>query len=445
MFWILMKTLRLLALHHTMPNITSVVTLFFKNLLPALKTRRNVHMIWVVYTPDKINLQNNTDPDTTILDIHDYKNALEILQREKPDIIFAGADHNFIDYAFSIAGKFLGIPVVSGHFLRFTSPSKTKLFISSIPRFFDKSLPIDTDTSKKQIMRRGRFFVYKYIFLLKTQKSLKMSKIKILKNTFMLFNAHFNYTGFWPDPRFKNTLHWVDGEEYFNSALASGFERSRIVLTGNPLYDPVFQKLQSVKHLTKNVDKIKVLFVAGGHAEHGLLNRKKQDDTIRSIVQEINKHKDEITLVIKLHPSSTILSEYQTLISAIDPSIQIFQSGDILEFLNDTDVVLGFQTDSALEYALLSKIPIVICNFFNFKNDPFVERSLVLECKEISNLIQSIKQVFLSNPASQEKFDKYIKDCLYKADGKASERLCDVIINLHEKTIFAKDKNKFQT
>ncbi len=240
-------SLRILALHHTTPDVKSVVTLVFENLLRILSTRTKVHMIWVVYSPDKLDLQKYNNVDTTVLDIHNYKNALEIIEKEKPDLIFATADPNFIDYAFSLAGKKLNIPVVSGLLFRTVERSNTQLLRSYFTGFFENSVPSDTAESEKKFMKRGRFFIYKYFFLTKTQKAIEMNPIQIFRNFLMLVKVYLSYTGFQLYPQFANTLHWLDSEYYLEPALKAGFKRSSLVITGNPMYDSIFHKIGELK------------------------------------------------------------------------------------------------------------------------------------------------------------------------------------------------------
>lgn len=427
------RTIKILALHPTSPDIKSVTTQVFDNLLPVLKTKANIHMIWFVYKPERI--ENTGSDSITILDIHDHENALEILKDTNPDIVFANSDPNLIDYAFSQAAKFLHIPVVSPFFSRGPQISRTRLVKSRINALLQNSIPSDTDKDQKQFMKRGRFFVYKYMFLLKTQKAMKMNVFNILQNFFILLQAHFR-TGqdFLIDSRFANTLHWLDSQYYFKSLIDAGFEKSSIVITGNPMYDPVFQKLQKLSPVIKNDDKIRILFLTNGMYEHGFWTREQRDLIVSQIISEISKYKNEMSLVVKIHPSSEVLADYQKLITPIDSTIPIYQKGDVLEFLNKADVVIGFQANSALEYSLISKKPIIICNFYDLKGDLFLERRLALECKDVASLIPAIKKIIIENPATSKKLEQYIQDNLYKADGKSSERLCNAVLNLLDKT-----------
>jgi len=430
-----MHTLKILTSHHAMPNVKSVNTLFFENLLPVLQTRINVQMIWLIYQADKLSSSQQKDPNSIILDIHNYKDAVELMKKENPDIIFAYADSGIIDYALSLAGKFLNIPVISGFH---TYPDqkfrrRTTILKSIILRSFDSSIPTDTSTSKKRFMRRGRFFIYKYIFLLRTQRAINMGVIKIIKNFLHLVREYTDQTKIYYDSRFANTLHWLEGESLIEPLVNNGFQKSTLVLTGSPMYDTAFQKLQNYKPSLRKDNKIHVLLVTTSMYEHGFWTRKQRDTVTKEIVATIHQHKDEMSLAVKIHPSSEVLSDYESIINPIDPSIPIYQKGSILEFLDDADVIISFVTSSALVYALIARKPIIICDFFPFDKDTFVERGLALYCKSSSEIIPTIRKTLISNPASEKKVDYFIKDFFYKSDGRAAERLCDAIMTLIEK------------
>ena len=91
-----------------MPEIKSITTLFFENLLPVLKLHVNIHMIWLVYQPDRINPPQKISDNVTIEDIHDYDNAIELLQKQKPDLIFASM-LNLVTILFHPSSNFLPV------------------------------------------------------------------------------------------------------------------------------------------------------------------------------------------------------------------------------------------------------------------------------------------------------------------------------------------------
>jgi len=425
-----MRTIKILVIHYLFPHITSITTLFFKNLLPVLKTNVNVHMVWVVYTPEKLDLPEENDHTTTILDIHDYDNALEILQKIKPDIINADARPNFMTYAFSSAAKFLNIPIFGifdNYFVGLVG--KKVLYKSYLRSFFQSTIPSDTETNKKQFMKRGRFFIYKYLFLYRTQKAINVKFMSRIREFFMFLKIFSSYTEYPLYPKFACNIHFLDNENLIQPLIDAGFKRSTFLVTGNPMYDPLFKKMKQYKPTLRKNKKIQVLLITTSLYEHGVWTRKQRDEIVKAIVTEILKNEHKISLSIKIHPSSEKLAEYVSLVESIGQSIPIYQKGDILEFLDNADVVLAFSYESALTHALLAKKPIIICNFYNIK-DLFLQRGLALECKKTSLLMPLIHKVLSFNPATPSKVNEYVRDFHFSADGQAAERVSNGILNL---------------
>ena len=88
-----------------------------------------------------------------------------------------------------------------------------------------------------------------------------------------------------------------------------------------------------------------------------------------------------MSLTVKIHPSSEVLSDYQNLIHEIDQDIIIHKNGDVMEFINNSDIIITYSGSSSLVYALVSQKPIIVCNFFNLENDLFISS----HCMESNN------------------------------------------------------------
>lgn len=424
-----MQSIRILIPLHTLPDVKSVTTIFFESLLSALKTKVNVHILWLVYTPDRIDSENRHYLGSTILDIHDYQNAVDVIKKEKPDLIYANGTWNFIDHALSSAAKFCGIPafciVYSDIWIK---KNLTENISSNITRFFQSSIPTDTEKNKKKFMKRGRFYLSKYIFLLKTKFAIKRD---IIQTLFTIWKFVFLDK---LDPRFANdTIEFLENESLLKQRIEMGYKNSNLIVTGNPIYDLAFQKLSDSKLSDKKDNKICVLFAPSTLYEHGFWTKKQREYAVKETIKELSKNKNETSVIVKIHPSSSVLSDYDSLVNSIDSSVHIYQKGDILEFLNNSDVIISFQSSTAEVYALLSGKPIVICNFFDLKGDAFLERGLAVDCKEPSSLLTSINLALLDNPATEQKREDFIREFMFKWDGRSAERICNKLIELSEK------------
>lgn len=422
--------IKILVPIHVMPNQSTAVTLIFNKILPTLRKKIQVHVIWFVYSPEKQNIETiKMDEEQTILFIQDYSNAVDVIKKVNPNMIYAGAHPGFMDYAFSIAGKFLKIPILSPMQSDFVLPQMTRNVVkANFIRFFQNSVPTDTVKTKKQVMRRGRFFVFKYIFLVKTQISIKLNLISIIKNFFMLLKINLSDNRDTIDPRFMNSLHWLEGKILMEPMLKAGFPKNTLTLTGNPLYDDVFQNMKNVPS-TKS-DKIRVLLITASLYEHGFWTKKQRNEILEKTLNVLSKSKNEISTILKIHPTSEILSDYQSIINKVDSTIPIYQKEDIFSFIQNSDIIISFSSfTSAILQTVASKKSIIICNFHDLGNDFLVDSGIALECKDPKNLISLIQEI-KSNPPSIERIDEFITNYFYKPDGFAAERLSESIINL---------------
>ena len=424
-----MDDLKILVPLHTLPDVKSVTTIFFENLLSVFQTKVNVHIVWLVFTPEKIDLTNQNYLNYTILDIHDYQNAVDVIKKVKPDLIYADATWSFIDHALSSAAKFCDIPAFCIVYSDLNiKRNHIEYFLSNITRFFQSLVPTDSEKNKKKLMKRGRFYLYKYVFLLKTKFAIKRD---IIQTLFTIWKFVFLDK---LDPRFaNNTIEFLENESLLNQRIEMGYKKSNLIVTGNPIYDSSFQKLSNSKLSDKKDNKICVLFVPSTLYEHGYWTKKQREYTVKEIIKELVKNKNKISVTVKIHPSSSVLSDYESLVNSIDSSIRIFQKGDILEFLNDYDIIISFQSSTAEVYALLCGKPIVICNFFDLKGDVFLERGLAIDCKEPSSLLTLINLALEKNPATEQKRSNFIQEFMFKWDGCSAERICDKLIELSEK------------
>ena len=426
-----MDDLKILVPLHTLPDVKSVTTIFFENLLSVFQTKVNVHIVWLVFTPEKIDLTNQNYLNYTILDIHDYQNAVDVIKKVKPDLIYADATWSFIDHALSSAAKFCDIPAFCIVYSDLNiKRNHIEYFLSNITRFFQSLVPTDTEKNKKKFMKRGRFYLYKYIFLLKTKFTMKQDIIQTLFTIwkFVLLGKL--------DPRFaNNTIEFLENESLLNQRIEMRYKKSNLIVTGNPIYDSSFQQLYNSKLSDKKNNKIRILFAPSTSYEHGFWTEKQREYAVKETIKELVKNKNEISVTVKIHPSSSILSDYESLVNSIDSSIHIFQKGNILEFLNDFDVIISFQSSTAEVYALLYGKPIVICNFFDLKGDTFLERGLAIDCKEPSSLLTLINLALEKNPATEQKRNNFIQEFMFKWDGRSAERICDKLIELSEKKI----------
>ena len=421
-----MSKIRILIPIHTLPNIESVTTLELKNLLSFLKTKIEIEIIWFVYTPTKLKLNEKFDSDT-LVDIHNFKNAVEVIKKLKPDLIYSSPYVSFIDNSFSSTAEKFNIPVFCILHARdpfVTKKTTAKTIQSNFTRFFETSIPTDHKNEKKIFLKRGRFFIYKYLFLLKTKLNLKTS---IFDTIFIIWKYILTDTN---NSKYgKNIFQFLENSELFDIQIQSGFNKSNLIISGNPMYDKLFKKFSQNK-ITKN-NFTDVLFVPSTLYEHGFWTLKQRDFVLTEIITNILQD-STFNLSVKIHPSSSNFNDYESIIHSINPLIPISQKGSIEEFLQDIDVVISSQSSTAEVYALLANKRIVICDFFNSDyEDLFVKQGIAVSCKNPSDIISSIKKA-KTLQSYEENRKKFINNFLFKWDGKSSERISKYLIEILE-------------
>ena len=412
---------------HTLPDIKSVTTMVLESILSVLKKKIDVQIMWLVYTPEKIKFIQKNESDDVILDIHNYKNALEVIQKEKPDLIYAYASWNFIDYALSSAAKFCNIPVFCVvHADLGYDKGVEKNITSNLTRFFQNSIPTDKIKNKKQPLRRGRFFLYKYFFLLQTMLIIKKNRLETI---FTIWKFIFSDK---QDPKFgSNTIQFLENKNLYNKHVSLGFNESNLIITGNPMYDSLFftlQKLQAknTKNNTKNV-----LLLTTGLYEHGIWTKDQRDYSIQKTLEQLKNMKN-LNLTVKIHPSSEILSEYEQIIQKIIPNASIYQKGNVENFIADSDLVISFPLSTVLIYALLIGKPLLVCNYFNI-NDFSSEHDFIFQCNDPLTLLNDITKLTTSNLQLKKTREIFINEFLFLFDGHAKDRICHNILQLIKK------------
>jgi len=405
-------------------------TMYLENILPVLQKKVNVKIIWLFYLPEKQDLPFQKNSDTMMIDIHDYDNAVEVIQKTQPDLILDSEYPSLIDLSLDFAARYLNVPVITRMYSTFNFKlSRKQFFTSFIKKLFESTIPYEKD-QKKGFMRRGRFFLFKYIFLLKTMKVTRMRLDNIIKHFFIVLKIHISHKVPFIDSRFENTLHVLESEMLVKPMLNAGFHKSHLAVIGNPMYDSAFKKFRNLTPLENKSDKIRVLFLPLQLYEIGYWTKNQRDFAVKEIIREISQQKDKISLIVKIHPSAQVLQEYKFLVHSIDSSILVYQKGDVIDYLDNIDVVVSFPPNStALIYSLIAKKPLLLCNFFFDQKGILLEKIVATECNEPSLIIESIHKLQSFNPATKN-FQKFIKEFLFKGDGNACERFTDAILRL---------------
>ena len=416
---------KILVVNNTLPDIRGFTTILFKNLLPILKEKMNVEIIWVVHTTENFSRYKISENEK-IIKMNDFKNAVEILKKEKPNLIYIIPGINAPDYAFSLAAKFLNIFRIGGEL-------GNNLFSKKYSGLFSQLSISHNYSKKKQILQ----FIQKHKFLINTQREIGWSYFRILKDLIsIVFNYYFPLFGTqeMASSKFELDQHYVESEVTIKKLMSYGFDKSKIIITGNPSYDELFKKAQK-KEERQNDEKFQILVLTTtiiGDSKKKTIE--KRNLFISEIIKKI-EHKEKNEIFFKIHPTHENLNEYKKIVNSIDPKIIIYQKEELVDLIKKADLIISPVSSTSVVSALIQKKPIIIWNVFEVQNDSLLENKLALECKdpnELGDLVEKSKTMKISD----KKIEEFIAKYLFKADGKAAERIADAIFKLAGKNCF---------
>ena len=98
--------------------------------MPILREKIEVELVWVIHSNSDIS-KYAYDKNEKIIKMEDCDNAFEILEKEKPDLIYVIPGINAPDYAFSLAAKSLKIFRIGSELGNVLFTKKSKMGILS--------------------------------------------------------------------------------------------------------------------------------------------------------------------------------------------------------------------------------------------------------------------------------------------------------------------------
>ena len=432
----MLKTLRILITRHYDFYQTHHTELWFRAIQQELSNHFSINLTWLICLPEKITLKN-IPADEDIEYLQDFKNALEVIEKLKPDIIISNEYPSLIDLAF-----FAGSTTHSSLFIVNTSSpinlnSKQEpddINIKGHTPFFSSLNSLFHVTAMPQLYEKNhatfhsiKFLLQKFTFLFLTLFFSKLEfrqKWNILATGLgHLYNPKIPYF----NPKLYPDLDFCNSSILYDLMKSKNYSPSGLHVVGEPIYDNFFKKRKYVENFPSK--KIKVLFVPTAFTENSS-DPHLIENTIIEISKTLSEYKNELSFSVKLHPSSHPIDYYRKYIHVIDSSIPIFQKGSVESYVENSDVIITFtQITSALIYPLILRKPVILCNFYNEHLSDKIKK-LVFVCTKPSELPNMITESIQNNYSKYSDIDNYLELSCYKTDGFASKRIVDSIISL---------------
>ena len=431
--------MKLLVFSTTIPPKKSLRVNTFETLHRALKKRIPMELIWVVYQPTRF--EKIIMDDQTVYCIQEFSDAVDLLKKLNPDLVLVSNYTELVHYSASLAAKTLGKPLVGFSGAKIDNRVFGKKFenlkietssISGLKKFLQDRVPGDSD-EQSQSLRRGRFFLYKYRFFIKTQLAVKTNIFKIF---FLLLRDFINF-GLNRPLRFSTLAeHYLLWDELeINRYRYYGIPTEKISVVGNPLLDDIFHKISTVKTRTITNDKIKILIFTDSLYEHGIWSYEERESFLKNLFGKLQEDKT-ILFDLKIHPTTESKTYYQKLSKKLGFTAKIFQSEDLYDLINDYDIIVTYGTSTAhTELSLCGKKTILIPT----KSLPtfvLVDEAIaaghVKRCNSFTDLIPLIHDFHKQEINLTKEFVEQRTKYFYKFDGKSGERAADSIIKFIE-------------
>jgi len=237
--------------------------------------------------------------------------------------------------------------------------------------------------------------------------------------------------------RFEADKICIYGMQGFDDLVALGYEKDRIVITGNPKYDYVksVDSIKAKKFLEEayHIDSKKKLVVIAMSRWH-----RNDEEWMANIIKFCNKNNFEI--IIKIHPIYKVLSvESQSKIKYItdnckDQKYLVTHDLDLPTILSGSDVVISDYSNVGAEVILLGK-PLITFNFTKEKLDNaqrYHEYGASLYIEDYNKLENIMLDILLENKYMEElkKGRQKIIDLYnYYNDGNSAQRIYDLLVN----------------
>jgi len=221
----------------------------------------------------------------------------------------------------------------------------------------------------------------------------------------------------------------VPGDFIKDLVINCGVDAKRVVVTGRPTYDALvraedrFDRAEICRRLELNPAR-KILVYCTEN-----LPLRDTEKIVRAICKAM-KSLPDVQFIIKVHPSELSVSIYHKVAREVGVQPLITKEESIYEILFACDLMItGFST-TALDAMILDK-PVITTNFTGLPDPiPFAESGAAIGVYREKDLEPAIREG-LYHDSVKERLrrdrEKFVYEQTYLKDGKATERIVDLI------------------
>ncbi|MBI5227923.1 UDP-N-acetylglucosamine 2-epimerase [Candidatus Micrarchaeota archaeon] len=329
-----------------------------------------------------------------------------MIKEQNPSLIILGNDTDITPYIFAVESKKIGIPVllIQDGTLSFKTVKKP-LDIGYAMDLFKTYTP--------------KFLLGRILAKLKRSKGPKLSD----------YGCYSDYIAVW-------------GEYARNQLIERGSPPEKIIVTGSPSIDFVLKqqidKNRIFQSLKADPEKKTIFFAASDMIGARLWTRDEFENTIKQVCNAVN-NMDEVQLIIKIHPFHQG-REPKFMEKFVDGK-KIFDGGivDTTDLLQLCDILITDVSTSALEAMAIGKNVAIINLTSRSVSEPYPDiyitdgvAFLINNEEQVETCLNRILYDNELRDSLAKKRNEFVKEQLFRLDGKSSERVVDLIIKIIE-------------
>lgn len=224
----------------------------------------------------------------------------------------------------------------------------------------------------------------------------------------------------------------VQGQTDKDFVVSCNVPKNKITIVGQPRYDTLANKDKffdkktacSQLGLDANKDTI-VLATQSTFAQKNILH-----------VLNAIKNMSDKQIVVKLHPRQRNIKGIKNMVKKYNPNVIVIRDINIFKLMSVCDLFIAEESTTALE-AMIFNLPVITLNFDRRDEEvPYISSGAshgVYDPNELENVIKKM----LHNKKLKRTFDikqrKFVREHVYKIDGKSTERVINLIKAMIEK------------
>ena len=433
--------MKMLFVSSAHPEKKSGSNTYVSNLVKYMRKNSKIEFFWIVF--EKSRILESKNEEEKILEIREFSDGLDIIEKIEPDIILA-INNRFdpLQCSISIAAKYKKIPLIHFKIIeKIEDDISSRFQMKKISTNFKRLLNEETELEKNTIRNKISFILYKHSFLNKTRKK---TGTHFLKNFLLFCNDISSYFQEKQRMYVIADLQLVNNKSWYDLFKKIGFKEENLALTGSPYWDPIFEKLKKYDlEQDKFQEKIKVLIITSPLVEHGYGTYSERNSFLKEIFDELKKK--EIEFALKIHPSSENKISYQEFLKRDNLKIPIFQNEKLWELINDFNVVLTYGYGyPQIECAFGGIRTILLSTKWEFPEIPIVVSAIdagyYRKCEKINEIGSNIENLMSKKIKITEEIIQERENICYKFDGKSSERATNAILKIVQNKVNSHDK-----